>query len=224
MIRRLLPAGAAALACCLAFQVAPAAHAADSQPSTGGGMTAESGPEAAAPSAAAARFRACLTAAAGAHRLAPAILAVLLGMEGGTLGRVSRNTNGTVDIGPMQVNSTWVPQMAGRWNTTPEAAYAALRDNLCANLEGGAWILRAALDEAKGDFWSGVGIYHSHTPQHQQRYLRGVLGWARRLQAQARRTVEQDAPMPASAPPTTARPAPLDGPPAPSHSRLASRG
>jgi len=138
-----------------------------------------------APTQAEARTRECLLAAADAHRLPPAMLVVLLKVEGGRLGHVSQNSNDTVDIGPMQVNTIWVTKIAARWRTTPAAAYLALRDNLCANLEGGAWILARALAEAKGDFWGGVAIYHSHKPEHQGRYLRLVLAATRRLQDQA---------------------------------------
>lgn len=166
MIRPVLLASVAALVFCIA---PPHAGAAD------------------APTPAEVRMRACLTAAAAAHRLPPAMLVILLKVEGGTLGRTSPNTNDTSDIGPMQVNTIWVPKIAARWNTTPAAAYAALRDNLCANLEAGSWILRQALDEARGDFWSGVGIYHSHNPTYKERYLRKVLDASRRLQAQAQK-------------------------------------
>ena len=76
------------------------------------------------------RVLGCLTEAAAMHRLPPAMLVVLLTVEGGTLGHVSRNTNGTVDIGPMQVNTVWVPRIAAHWRTTPASTYAALRDNL----------------------------------------------------------------------------------------------
>ena len=166
MSRAVPLAGVAALALCLA---PAAAHAAN------------------APTPAEVRVRECLTAAAAAHRLPPAMLVILLKVEGGTLGRTSQNTNDTSDIGPMQVNTIWVSKIAARWNTTPAAAYAALRDNLCANLEAGAWILRQALDEARGDFWTGVGFYHSHNPTYKERYLRKVLDASRRLQAQAQK-------------------------------------
>ena len=183
MIRRAVRVGLA-LACCFAL---PAARAAD------------------APDAAETRMRGCLTAAAAAHRLPPAMLVVLLNVEGGTLGHVSRNTNGTVDIGPMQVNTIWVPRIAAHWNTAPASAYAALRDNLCANLEGGAWILRQAMDEARGDFWGGVGIYHSRNPRYSERYLRQVLKASLLLQAQAQQPSAPAAPMPpASQPPRSA--------------------
>ncbi len=129
----------------------------------------------------------CLLAAARLHRLPPAILLVLLNVEGGRLGEVSGNKNKTVDIGPMQVNEIWIGKLAARWGASKEATYLALRDEFCANVEGGAWILRQALDEARGDFWGGVAIYHSHKEEHQANYLRKVLDHALRLEKRASR-------------------------------------
>lgn len=135
--------------------------------------------------AAGSQVEACLRAAAASHRVDPALLVILLQVEGGSLGRTSRNTNGTHDIGPMQINTIWVPRVARRWNTTPDAAFLALRDSFCANVEAGAWILRLALDDAGGDFWRGVGHYHSRTPEYRERYLRQVHDRAQRLVAKA---------------------------------------
>ncbi len=98
-------------------------------------------------------IRGCITAAADVYRLPPVILVILLNVEGGSLGRVSENTNDTVDIGPMQVNQIWLPQVAAHWHATIAATYKALRDDFCANVEAGAWILRQGLDDAHGDFW-----------------------------------------------------------------------
>ena len=68
-----------------------------------------------------------------------------------------------------------------------EAAYRALRDNFCANVEGGAWILRQALDETHGSLWEGVALYHSHDPVHKLEYMRLVYHQAMRLKRQASR-------------------------------------
>lgn len=133
----------------------------------------------------------CILAAGTAYRLPPAVLLILLRVEGGRLGQVSRNTNGTADIGPMQVNETWLPRLAAHWRATRLATYAALRDDFCANLEGGAWILRRAIDEARGDFWEGVGLYHSHDPGDKARYLRTVLWQALRLHQEAEAGVDR---------------------------------
>ncbi|MDE1905052.1 MAG: lytic transglycosylase domain-containing protein [Rhodospirillales bacterium] len=130
-----------------------------------------------------ATIQSCILAAANLHREPPALLLILLNVEGGTLGAVSQNTNGTVDIGPMQVNQIWVPMVAAHWNATKDATYQALRDNFCANVEAGAWILRKGLDEAHGDLWGGVAFYHSHNPVYQQQYMLSVLKQALRLEA-----------------------------------------
>ncbi len=185
MIRCLLLGGAAVLAACIPASRASAADL---------------------PTPAEVRTQECLLAAADAHRLPPAMLMILLKVEGGRLGHVSQNTNDTVDIGPMQVNTIWVAKIAARWRTTPAAAFLALRDNLCANLEGGAWILAQALAEAGGDFWGGVAIYHSHKPEHQGRYLRLVLSATRRLQDQAGHVPPAPAPVAAAAPARIASP------------------
>ena len=87
----------------------------------------------------------------------------------------------------MQVNDTWLGKIAGHWGASREEAYRALRDSFCANVEGGAWILRQALDEARGDLWEGVALYHSHTPVHKLEYMRLVYEQAMRLKREATR-------------------------------------
>ena len=71
------------------------------------------------------------------------------------------------------------------WQADPQSTYEALRDNFCANVEAGAWILRQGLDQAHGDFWGGVGYYHSYDPVYQDTYLRSVLAQALRLEKMA---------------------------------------
>ena len=132
-----------------------------------------------------ATIEACIFAAASSYHEPPAVLLILLNVEGGTLGAVSHNTNGTVDIGPMQVNQIWIPKLARHWRADPQSTYEALRDNFCANVEAGAWILRQGLDQAHGDFWGGVGYYHSYDPVYQNTYLRSVLAQALRLEKMA---------------------------------------
>jgi len=128
----------------------------------------------------------CILAAGQLHHLPPAVLVILLNVEGGAIGHESHNTNDTADIGPMQVNQIWLPQLARHWNASISTTFLALRDNFCANVEGGAWILRQALDEAHGDFWQGVAIYHSHDPDYQRDYLGRVLHEVERLDPASR--------------------------------------
>lgn len=130
----------------------------------------------------------CLMSASKAYNVPSGVLLILLQVEGGSLGRVSRNTNATVDIGPMQVNSTWVPKVAQHWRSDPASTLDALRDSFCANIEAGTWVLRQSLDEAHGNLWEGVGLYHSHDAGYKADYLRKVLMAALRLQAHAAQT------------------------------------
>jgi len=127
----------------------------------------------------------CIKAAASLYDLPAGILVILLDVENGRLGQVSENKNHTVDIGPMQVNDTWVPKLADHWGASPALAFKALRDEICANIEGGAWILRQALDEAGGNFWEGVALYHSHSGPLKAAYLRSVYAHTLRLEAKA---------------------------------------
>jgi hypothetical protein len=152
-----------------------------------------------------ATIRGCILAAAAAYREPPSVLVILLDVEGGSLGAVSRNTNSTVDIGPMQVNQVWLPDVAAHWHTTERAAFLALRDNFCANMEAGAWILRQGLDGAGGDFWEGVGTYHSHDARYKRAYLRAVLAQVMRLRASAERSNHEAKPQAPTPPLRTAQ-------------------
>lgn len=124
----------------------------------------------------------CILAAAQRYRLPPAVVVILLNVEGGTIGQVSQNSNDTVDIGPMQVNEIWLPQLARHWGASIGDTFHAVRDNFCASVTAGSWILRQALNEAHGDFWQGVAIYHSHDPEYQRWYLIRVLHEVLRLE------------------------------------------
>ena len=176
--------GLAALACSgVAFADAPGAATPGAvAPSTS--MPGADAQNSIAPTPA--TIEACIYAAASVYHEPPAVLVILLNVEGGTLGAVSHNTNGTVDIGPMQVNQLWIPKLAQHWRADPQATYEALRDNFCANVEAGAWILRQGLDRANGDFWGGVAYYHSFDPVYQDSYLRSVLAQALRLETMAK--------------------------------------
>lgn len=117
---------------------------------------------------------ACLLAAAELQGLPPHALVTILSVEGGRIGEVSQNRNGSVDLGPMQINDrVWVPVVADlHFSGDRDRAYTALRDNGCYNVHIGAWILRQAVEDAGGDLQKGIGWYHSRTPKHTARYQR----------------------------------------------------
>ncbi len=184
-------AAAVAISLALALPASATAHAASSDVPSTAKRAAELSENGRA-------IEGCILAAARIHKLPPAMLVILLNVEGGSLGRVSQNMNDTVDIGPMQVNQVWIPLVATHWHATAAATFRALRDNFCANVEAGAWILRQGLDEAGSDFWRGVGYYHSHDPDEKARYLRAVLRQVIRLQALAARLPAQAGALPSA--------------------------
>lgn len=106
----------------------------------------------------------CIADTASRFSLPEIILRAILEVEGGKSGDLRMNTNGTYDIGPMQINSIWLPKFAN-YITNEQLLYDS-----CANLQIGAWILRYNINKANGDLWQGVSSYHSSTPIHQEKY------------------------------------------------------
>lgn len=117
--------------------------------------------------------RVCIKRAAAHYHLSLSLFAGVLATEGGRVGEVHRNENGSVDLGPAQVNSIWLPKLkrAGITRTM-------LLKNGCANIAVGAWILAQAMEGANptdpAGFWKHVGDYNSHTPRFNRRYARLV--------------------------------------------------
>lgn len=79
----------------------------------------------------------------------------------------NQNTDGTEDLGLMQINSLWFAELARRG-----VSVAQLLDP-CTNIHAGAWILSKQI-ERFGNTWRAIGAYHSKTPEHNARYAWGV--------------------------------------------------
>ncbi len=84
--------------------------------------------------------------------------------------KLAQNFNGTYDLGPMQVNSRWIPELARTWNVDYRTARKAVRDDGCVNVRVAAWILRRKIGEAGGSLYGGIAHYHSATPWRGRRY------------------------------------------------------
>lgn len=106
----------------------------------------------------------CVMEAAKRFDLPARAIYAILSVEGGTVGKVSKNSNGSYDIGPMQINSLWLETFKD--HVTKEQ----LLNDGCVNVQVGSWILKANINQAGGDFWKGIGNYHSRTPEHHKRY------------------------------------------------------
>jgi hypothetical protein len=123
-------------------------------------------------------FLACMTAAAAFYHLPPRVLPSIQAVEGGQVSMIRMNTNGTADLGVMQVNTIWVEPLARYAHMSPGAVFARLRDDACFNIAAAAAVMRVYLNEAHGNLMAAVGYYHSHTPDLSVDYQRKVLGAA----------------------------------------------
>ena len=117
---------------------------------------------------------ACMMLAAQTYSVPPAVLVGIYKAEGGQVGQEVRNANGSYDLGPMQINTVWMPELAGRWGVSEKTARRWVRDDACTNIGVAAWIFKGHLDET-GSFAGAIAHYHSRTPRHGRRYKSRVL-------------------------------------------------
>lgn len=127
------------------------------------------------PAAAATALAACLLSAANTYQVPAAVMIGIMHVEGGHVGQaVGPNTNGTYDLGPMQVNSRWLPELAKLWNVNQKTAHLWVRDNGCVNVYVAAWILKQKIRDT-GSLYGGIAGYHSMTPSRGYAYANKVV-------------------------------------------------
>ncbi len=118
---------------------------------------------------------ACLILAAQTYNVPPAVLIGIHQVEGGKVGQsVGPNVNGTYDLGPMQINTIWVPQLAAYWGVSQQTAHKWIRDDACTNLGVSAWILRSHLNNTNS-LSKAIAHYHSKTPSIGYAYKKRVI-------------------------------------------------
>lgn len=118
---------------------------------------------------------ACLMLAAQTYSVPPAVLVGIYQVEGGTPGQaVGPNDNGSYDLGPMQINTLWVPELADEWGVTNNTALKWIKDDPCTNMGVAAWILRGHMDETK-NLSQAIAHYHSRTPRYGHPYKGRVV-------------------------------------------------
>ncbi len=120
-------------------------------------------------------FLACMAVVAQAYGLPPRVLPAIQAVEGGAPGLVHHNTDGSDDLGPMQVNTLWLPVLARTAELPVEEVRERLLTRPCFNVAAAGLILRGYLDETRGNLLRAVGNYHSHTPVLNLRYQARVL-------------------------------------------------
>lgn len=99
--------------------------------------------------------------------------------EGGWIGAEVSNSNGTHDLGPLQVNSWWVGRIASLLDQRPEVIRGWLANDACFNVRAASWIFLSGLATSR-DYWQAIGTYHSPTRWRQLRYAHSVAARMKR--------------------------------------------
>jgi hypothetical protein len=136
----------------------------------------------------AAPYFACIALISSFYHLPPRVLPSIQMVEGGQVGLVQPNTDGSADLGVMQINTRWIAPLAQHTHLPKGVVRQRLINEPCFNIATAGAIMRIYLQEEAGNLLRAVGDYHSHTPVLNQSYQTKVLGAAQRLYGKAGQT------------------------------------
>ncbi|WP_323120715.1 lytic transglycosylase domain-containing protein [Burkholderia alba] len=140
----------------------------------------------------------CLDDAAAFHKVNISLVRAIARVESGMRAdSINTNTNGTYDIGLMQINSIWLPTLA-RYGVHEQNLY-----DPCVNAYIGTWILAQNIRQF-GPTWTAVGAYNAGDPDKRLAYARKVYG--------AIMTVADSSALPPPLPPSYSLPADTPAP------------
>jgi len=119
----------------------------------------------------------CVHQAARRYQVPIAVVYAILKVEDGRPGYGLKNRNGTIDWGPMQINSRWFEARTSPVQKQfPDLDPEDIKTDPCINVEVGVWILRKALNRDHS-LWRAVGHYHSYRDREARRYRNTVHRW-----------------------------------------------
>lgn len=116
---------------------------------------------------------ACIRRAGAGRGWLEKTLWALREQEGGWIGAEVPNSDGSHDLGPLQVNSWWVPRLAAVTGRPPHTVRRWLTHDACFNVDAARWIFLSGLAVTR-DYWKAIGVYHSPTGWRQRRYAHSV--------------------------------------------------
>ena len=112
--------------------------------------------------------QACWEDAASRYQVSSALLYAIARTESGLNPQaIGRNSNGSRDIGLMQINSAWLPTLASH-GIGERDLYEP-----CTNIHVGAWILAGNVARL-GYTWEAVGAYNAASPALRRTYVEKV--------------------------------------------------
>ncbi len=114
---------------------------------------------------------ACIHQAARRYQVDERLIQAIIQVESsGNPSALNRNTNGSQDIGLMQINSSWLPVL-GRYGIQQHHLY-----DPCTNVHVGAWVLAGNIARY-GATWMAVGAYNARSHVKRKAYVAKV--WRR---------------------------------------------
>lgn len=126
----------------------------------------------------------CAMQSAIRHNVPANVLMAIVQLEGGQNGMEKRNSNGSFDLGKVQINTVHLKEWRQKFGFSfqqLEAIKHFLKVDGCYNVDVAAWILRQRLSETKwGDFWVRAANYHSKTPEYNSIYRAKLVPLASR--------------------------------------------
>jgi hypothetical protein len=124
----------------------------------------------------------CLVASAGRFGHDPRDLLSILATEGGRVGSEVVNSDGSIDYGPFQINSSGFPEIQTALGIASRGDVVRLvRDDFCSAAAIAGWWLARKVVLMGGDRRAGVGAYNSAAPGLLEAYLAKVDAHSRRL-------------------------------------------
>jgi soluble lytic murein transglycosylase-like protein len=112
----------------------------------------------------------CITLAARCFNINQLLINAIIWQESGNNQQaISKNKNRTQDVGLMQINSIHFKKFK-----TMGVSESDLRNNSCANVFAGTWILQQ-LTQRYGYSWDSIGRYHSSTPGYKLSYIKKIV-------------------------------------------------
>lgn len=112
----------------------------------------------------------CSISAAVEYQVPANLMLAIVQKEGGKPGLISRNKNGTADLGPMQFNTAYLQDLAKYGITQKDVLGSG-----CYPFHLAAWRIRGHLQNDKGDIWTRAANWHSRTPSKNAAYRNDML-------------------------------------------------
>lgn len=112
----------------------------------------------------------CAIMAAIKYEIPTNIVLAIAEKEAGTPGLWVKNKNGSYDVGAMQLNTTYLQDLAKYGISPNDVALPG-----CYAYDLAAWRIRGHLQHDKQDLWTRAANYHSKTPKYNRIYREDLI-------------------------------------------------